>query len=116
MAYGITSTSQIIDLNTIKAGCQAFKDALQDFQTCGETVIQAGETCNAKALSVDETSLQFSITQLGSEIKELKTTFASYADQVLAEATQVYNAQVAEYEEYIRKLNSTNSNNNNNNN
>ena len=104
MAYGITSPSQIIDLNTIKAGCAKFKEATEDFNKSGSTVVEAGETCNAKALSVDETSLEFSITQLGDEMKDLKGTFSGYADQVVAEATQVYNAQVAEYEAYLREL------------
>ena len=111
MAYGITSPSQIIDLNTIKAGCQKFKEATEDFEKSGSTVVQAGETCNAKALSVDETSLQFSITQLGDEMKALKGTFSGYADQVVAEATRVYNAQVAEYEEYLRELEAKNNQN-----
>lgn len=104
MAYGITSPSQIIDLNAITAGCAKLKDAVMDFKTSGATVIQAGETCNAKALSIDETSLEFSITQLGTEMQDLEGTFSGYADQLVAEATQVYNAQVAEYEEYLRQL------------
>ena len=104
MGYGITSPSQIIDLATIQSGCAQFKEALKDYQTSGATVIEAGETCNEKALSVDESTLQFSITQLGTEMQALVKTFSSYADQVVADATQVYNAQWAEYNEYVRML------------
>ena len=32
MSYGITSTSQIIDLSTILSGCAAYKSALKDFE------------------------------------------------------------------------------------
>lgn len=114
MAYGITSPSQIIDLSTISAGCAKLKEAVQDFKTSGATVVEAGETCNAKALSIDETSLEFSITQLGSEMKDLEKTFSGYADQLVAEATQVYNAQVAEYEDYLRRLEEERNRQNNN--
>jgi len=113
MAYGITSPSQIIDLATITAGCNKLKEAVADFKTSGSTVIQAGQTCNSKALSVDEASLEFSITQLGEEMQDLEGTFSGYADQVIAEATQVYNAQVAEYEEYLKQLEEAKKNQNN---
>jgi len=103
MAYGITSSSQLVDLDTIRSGCEQFKEALEDFTVCGEAVIAAGETCSEKALSIDENSLEFSITDLGTEIKSLKDIYAAYADQLMAEATQVYNAQVNELNAYIRQ-------------
>ena len=36
MAYGITSTSQIIDLNAIKAACAELKTALEDYEKSGK--------------------------------------------------------------------------------
>jgi hypothetical protein len=103
MAYGITSSSQLIDLDSIKAGCENYKDALDDFTKCGELVIYAGTTCSSKALSVDDSTLEYPINELGEEIKKLKTTYSSYADDVVAQATKIYNAQVSELNEYIRK-------------
>ncbi len=102
--YGITSKSQIIDLDTIKAGCQEFKDCLDDFEICGKGVIEAGETCNSKALSVDEKTFEYPITDLGESIKALKDEYIGYADQVIADATSVYNAQIAEYNDYVTKM------------
>ena len=99
--YGITSKSQIIDLDTIKAGCQEFKDCLDDFEICGKGVI---ETCNSKALSVDEKTFEYPITDLGESIKALKDEYIGYADQVIADATSVYNAQIAEYNDYVTKM------------
>ena len=101
MGYGITNTSQIIDLETIVAGCNELKNACEDFKKSGTTVVQAGEMCNEKALSFDENTLEFSITQLGEEMKELQKLFSEYADQVIAEATRIHNIQTAEYEEYV---------------
>lgn len=103
MAYGITSQSQIIDLKTIITGANQFKSTLDDYERCGKAVIAAGETCTKKALSVDDSTLEFSITDLGNEIKNLKSTFTGYIDDLVAQATQVYNAQVAEYNEYVRQ-------------
>lgn len=104
MGYGITSTSQIIDVATIEAGCNAYKQALSDFDDCGSEVVQAGETCTKKALSVDDQTLQYPITDLGNAIKDLKGEYEGYADAVAAEARRIYNAQVAEYNEYQRQL------------
>lgn len=103
MSYGITSTSQIIDLPTILSGCAAYKSALKDFEKCGSTVIKAGETCSKKALSVDNSTLQYPITDLGQAIKDLKTEYAGYADDVEAQARRIYNEQVAEYNDYVAR-------------
>lgn len=102
--YGITSKSQIIDLDTIKAGCQEFKECLDDFEICGKGVIEAGETCNSKALSVDDKTFEYPITDLGKSIKDLKDEYVGYADQVITDATNVYNAQIAEYNDYVTKM------------
>ena len=96
MSYGITSTSQIIDLSTILSGCAAYK--------CGNTVIKAGETCSKKALSVDDSTLQYPITDLGQAIKDLKAEYTGYAEDVEAQARKIYNEQVAEYNDYIARL------------
>ena len=104
MGYGITSLSQVIDIGTISSGCAAYKNALKDFETCGNTVITAGETCNKKALSVDDSTLQYPITDLGQAIKDLKTEYSGYADDVEAQARRIYDEQIAEYNQYIASL------------
>ena len=110
MAYGITSTSQIIDLSTILSGCAAYKTALKDFEKCGETVIKAGETCSSKALSVDNNTLQYPISDLGQAIKDLKAEYTAFAEEVEAQARKIYNAQVAEYNEYVAQKNAASNN------
>ncbi|MBQ6323428.1 MAG: hypothetical protein IJI22_01175 [Bacilli bacterium] len=104
MAYGITSQSQIIDLNTIKSGCETIINELECFEKCGERVINAGNICNKKALSVDEGSLEGSIIEVGEQIKTTKNELVISAEQLIADATNVYNAQVTEYNEYVRQL------------
>ena len=104
MAYGITSESQIIDIGTIRSGCNQYISALDFYTDGGNQVIEAGSTCNAKALSVDGASFESEITQVGEKMKQLKDTYSSAAEAVYAQAVQVYNEQVAELNEYRRKL------------
>ena len=104
MAYGITSEAQLIDIATITAGCNQYKQCLEDFETNGNRVIEAGEICDAKALSIDYTTLQWTINDLGEEIKNVKTTLSAATDGVVAAAQRVYNEQVAELNEYRRQL------------
>lgn len=104
MAYGITSQSQIIDINTIKSGCETIIKELECLEKCGEKVINAGIICNKKALSVDSESLEGSIIEVGEQIKNTKNELVISAEQLIADAMVVYNAQVSEYNEYIRQL------------
>ncbi len=104
MAFGITSESQLIDVNTIRRGCEAYIDALDFFIDGGNQIISAGSTCSAKALSVDGSSFQNEIIDLGQQIIALRDEYAACAENVYAQAVQIYNAQVAELNEYNRQL------------
>lgn len=104
MAYGITDKSQLIDIDTIQSGCERLKDAANDFDRCGADIVSAGIICDKKALSVDEASLEITINDLGEEVKDIKTAIIRNADQLLSDATTIYNMQVAELNEYNRKL------------
>ena len=110
MGYGITSMSQVIDIDSIRKGCNQVKQYLTDFEACGALVVIAGDNCTEKALAIDENTFQYSITSIGEEITKLKAGYAAIADQVIDEATQVYNAQVTEYNEYQRRLQEQNHN------
>lgn len=113
MGYGITSTSQIIDISAIENGCNQIKQYVADFDACGSLVVIAGENCTEKALAIDENTFQYSITGIGEEISKLKDGYIAIADQVIAEARQVYNAQMAEYQAYQQQLQQQQNNNNN---
>lgn len=104
MAYGITNESQIIDINAISSGVAKYKQAVEDFDTCGSKVVQAGQTCNAEALSVDNASMQYPIESLGKEIQSLKEQLCAIADELLYEAKVVHSAQWNELNEYKRQL------------
>jgi hypothetical protein len=108
MSYGITSTSQIIDIDSISSGISLYKSALKDFESCGNRVIQAGDTCTANALSIDSSSLQYPIGEVGKAISNLTSEYSGYADEVLAQAKRIYSAQVAEYNAYIASKNKQN--------
>lgn len=100
MGYGITSESQIIDIKTIRNGVNQYCEAIKDFEICGRKVISASETCNADALSIDNSTLQYPIESLGEEIKSLKEQLNGIAEELLYEAESVYRAQYNELVEY----------------
>lgn len=112
MAYGITDKSQLIDYETIRRNCEQYKIILEDFKKCGEEVVQAGEACNQDALSIDESTMQETIVELGVGIQNAAIAYANSADQLVADAIKVYNAQVAELNEYLRRQSQQNSNSN----
>ena len=104
MAYfGITSESQLIDYQRIRLGCESYIQALDDFVSCGNAVIQAGESCSQQALSVDGETMQSVIYEIAEQIGGLRDALAANAEAVYAQAVQIYNAQVAELNEYIRQ-------------
>ena len=103
MAYGITDDSQLIDIQTIMDGINKYRAAIDIFEKCGQTVINASETCNEEAMSVDNNSLQIEIETLGIEIKDLKKQLNIIADEMLTEAQMVRQKQYNELVEYKRQ-------------
>jgi len=102
--YGITSEAQLIDIATIKSGCEAYISALDFFEEGGNQVKVAGSVCNSRALSVDGASFESQITQIGNDFSNLKGEYAGKASAVYSAAVGVYNEQVAELNEYRRML------------
>lgn len=113
VGYNITSESQLIDINAIKSGCEKFKTALDAFEKCGKKVTQASETCNKKALSVDGSSMEYSIADVATAITNLKSEYSGYADSIYSEAISIYNSQVAELNAYIEAQKAAQQQNNN---
>lgn len=104
MTYGITSSSQIIDIEGIQAGVNKIKTTAEDFTTCGNTVNKAADTCDAKALEIEGKTMQPTIEELATNIKDLKASVDELADSILSAANTVYNTQCEELREYERKL------------
>lgn len=104
MSYGITSESQIIDVDTIRKGCNELKSNAGDFSNCAKNVKSAGEDCTKDTISVDGMSLEPTIVQLSEEISNCKTAIENLADQIISEAETIYNAQRNELAEYKRRL------------
>lgn len=104
MVYGITSASQIIDIDGIQAGINKIKTASEDFTACGNIVENAATTCNEKALEIEGKTMQPTIEELATSIKSLKDSVDELVDGILSTANSIYNAQCEELREYERKL------------
>ena len=102
--YYITSRSQIIDIQSVVKCCDNFKNILDDFEKAGKYVIDAGNICDKKALSIDEQTLKYDITQRGTEIKKVKKLYTEQIDKLINAARKLYYEQSNALAEYERKV------------
>lgn len=103
MEYGITSSEELLDIHAVIASINLYKTAIEDFACCGDIVLTAAETCSEEALSIENSRLQASMKELGTEIKKLKDTFSIHADTVLREAYKELTMQQLELNKYLRE-------------
>ena len=105
----ITNANQLIDINTINVGCNTIEEAALDYITCAERVLEAAQICSPEALSVDKTSMQPSLQDLGNAIATIKDNIDSYMSYIRNEATKIYAQQSSELHEYeVQKSNNGN--------
>lgn len=108
MAYGITSSSQIIDIGTISNGCTQLEETAKKFEECAKLVLEASSICDANALSVDQTTIQPQLEVDAEFIRSIKDAVDGFASGIRNVATQIYAAQSQELEDYIASQQSTN--------
>ena len=99
--YGITNTNQIIDIATIKTGCNTLLEAIEDFKASAKKVLEASELCGKKALEVNDKEYTTSIAEIGNKLNEIANTYTQVVNQIQQDAQRVYNNQVAEYNSYV---------------
>ena len=104
MAYGITSSSQLIDVATINSGCDTIDDASDIFKKCSSKLDEAANTCDMNALSVDGMTMQPAIEELADNVKALKGNVTSFTSEIRNIASEIYNVQSAELKAYEESL------------
>ena len=104
MGYGITSESQLIDIETIGSGVSAYIDALNNLITAAQTLVTSAEECGEKALSINGESMQPALYELAVSMSDDANKYAEAANGVYEQAVAVYNAQVAELNAYYERL------------
>lgn len=106
MAYGITNSSQLIDIAAIYKGCDKIDEAAKLYIECSKKLNDASTTCNKDAMSIDGKTMQPTIDELADSIKELTTTITSFTDQIRSLASQILVSQqneLAAYQESLKK-------------
>ena len=103
MAYGITHESQLIDIYAIMDGINKYRAAIESSEKCGKKVVSASEICTADVLSVDNSSFQQPVEELGLEIQKLKDQLNAIADEVLFEAQMIRQEQYNELMDYQKQ-------------
>lgn len=104
MGFSITSPEQIIDLSAVEAGCKTIETAAEDYVKCAQLIQEASATCTAEALSVDKTTMQPSLEELGTSVAEVKEYIVGYVNSIRAAAVQIHAAQTTEYNRYLAYL------------
>lgn len=104
MNSGITSESQLIDIETIRNGCNQLKGAADDFDKVGDYVNNTGDNSGVDVFSVDNKSFGPSIKSLGEAIKGVKSQIVAEAENILSSAEKIYASQKAELQAYKDKL------------
>lgn len=106
MAYGITSSSQLIDVATIYSGCDKIDEAAKYYTKCSEKLNAASTTCNKDAMSIDGKTMQPTIDGHADSIKGLTATITSFTAQIRSLASQILVNQqneLAAYQESLKK-------------
>ena len=104
MAYGITSESQLIDIETIGNGVSAYINALNSLIAAAQAIATCADECGEKALSINGQSMQPTIYELAVTMSDEANKYAEAANGVYEQAVAVYNAQVAELNAYYQQL------------
>lgn len=99
--YGITSSSQLIDIGTISNGCTQIEKAAEKFAECAAKVNEAAAICNEKVLAVDKTTMQPQLEADAQYIQSMQEAVKGFTSEIRNVASQVYAAQSRELEEYI---------------
>ncbi len=100
MAYGITSSGQLIDIGTISNGCKQIETAAEKFEESANKILAAADICDANALSIDKTTMQNQLELDAEYIKSMKTAIYEFTKEIRSIATEIYGAQSNELEQY----------------
>lgn len=110
MAYGITSSSQLIDIVTINNGIQIINDATEKFIESGNLILAACEICDADALAVDKTTMQPQLEADAQYVKSIKDTIDNYTKEIINIAVQIRAEQESELAKYRAAQQASNNN------
>lgn len=103
MAYGITSESQLIDINTINEGCNKIDEAAIAYLDCANVLSDAASIMDINALSVEKKTMKPSIEELAAKIKQVKGNIGEFTNEIRNLASKIFQEQKMELEEYQRK-------------
>lgn len=98
--YGITSKGQLIDKDTINAGCKKIDEAAKKFLDSANFVSKASEICDANALSVENTTMQAQLDLDAQYLKSMNDKVKEFTQKISEIAEQVYEQQSIELENY----------------
>ena len=96
----ITNANQMIDITAINEGCTIIENAAQDYLTCAERVLEAASICDGEALSVEKTTMQPTLEDLGEQTKLIPEYICNFTAKIRSESAKIYATQQAQLNEY----------------
>lgn len=98
--YGITSQSQLIDMDTISRGCTQLEAAAAKFGECAKIIDSAATICDGSALAVDKTTMQPQLEADADYIRSIQTSIENFVVGIRNVVFQIYVAQNNELATY----------------
>lgn len=104
MGYNITSKDDLIDVQTINAGCKKIVKAGMSFENCARGVETAADMCSIETLSVDNKSMQPIMLNIAEQIRKIKDILENFSVSVQGLAQDIYDEQYSELQQYLEKI------------
>ena len=100
LRYGITSSSQLIDVQSIQAACEQINTAAADFTTASKKVEAAKSYCGKGALEVEGRTMEESFDQVSGALSNVEQNVKNFTASIVQTAQSIYYAQSQELQEY----------------
>ena len=104
LRYGITSSSQMIDVEAIKQACVQIETAAADFTTASKKVEDAKSYCGKGALEVEGKTMEESFDQVSGDLSNVEKSIKDFTSSIVSTAQSIYYAQSQELAEYQQQL------------
>ncbi len=102
MYFGITDSSQMIDVDTINALCNQLENVAIDFLQAANKVVEAKYYISGDSMRVDNLTMEENYEKLNNYCQNLESQINGYAEQIRATANEIYGIQSFELQEYAK--------------
>ena len=96
----ITSESQILNTDAVKAACSQIREGAEYFNTASMKINEAAIHCGSNALAVDGKSMQEEYIRLTTQFNDLRKNINDFCTSVESAAESIASSQRQQLQEY----------------